>query len=88
MENVELWITGGLVENTRSLVENTGCGKSRACGKNKNKSNVCKKKYIFPISGFGRNFASDMRAFRNCDVKRFETQTGDIRSPPNRTSFM
>lgn len=27
------------------------------------------------ISGFGRNSDSDMRTFRNCDVKRFETQT-------------
>ena len=38
------------------------------------------------VSGFG-NSESDMRTFRNCDFKRFETQTGDIRSPPSRASF-
>ena len=31
--------------------------------------------------GFERNYDSDMRSFRNCDVKRFDTQTGDIKSP-------
>ena len=36
------------------------------------------------MSGFGRNSDSDMRAIRNCDVKRFETQTGEVRNPPNR----
>ena len=30
--------------------------------------------------GFERNYDSDMRTFRNCDVKRFDTQTGDIKS--------
>ena len=29
--------------------------------------------------GFERNYDSDMRTFRNCDFKRFETETGDIR---------
>ena len=33
------------------------------------------------IRGFERNYDSNMQTFRNCDVKRFETQTGDIRSP-------
>ena len=32
------------------------------------------------ISGFGRNSDSDMRTFLNCDVKRFETHTGDIKT--------
>ena len=27
-----------------------------------------------------------MRTFRNCDVERFEIQTGDIKTPPNRAS--
>ena len=34
------------------------------------------------ITGFGRNSDSDMQTFRNCDVERFEIQTGDIKTPP------
>ena len=30
--------------------------------------------------GFQRNYDSEMGTFRNCDVKRFEAQMGDIRS--------
>ena len=35
------------------------------------------------ISGFGRN-----SEFRNCDVERFEIQTGDIKTPPKRASYI
>ena len=42
--------------------------------------------YGCAVSGYGkrsfeRNYDSDMRNFRNCDVKKVKTQTGDIRSP-------
>ena len=48
------------------------------------------------ISGLGRNSDSDMGTFWNCDVKRYETQTGHIKTPlppppsplPNRASIM
>ena len=33
------------------------------------------------INGFGRNSVRDMGTFRNCDVERFEIQTGDIKTP-------
>ena len=33
------------------------------------------------ISGLGRNSDSDMGTFWNCDVKRYETQTGHIKTP-------
>ena len=36
----------------------------------------------------GRNSDSNMWTFRNCDVGRFEIQTGDIKTPPNRASFL
>ena len=40
------------------------------------------------ISGFGRNSDSDMLTFQNRDVERFEIQTGDIKTPPNRASII
>ena len=48
------------------------------------------------ISSLGRNSDSDMGTFWNCDVKRYETQTGHIKTPhppppsplPNRASIM
>ena len=52
-------------------------------------STVTAKEFVdIDISGFGRNSHSDMWTFRNCDVERFEIQTGDIKIPPNRTSML
>ena len=39
------------------------------------------------ICGLGQNSDSDMGTFQNCDVNRYETQTGDRNTPlpsPNR----
>ena len=36
--------------------------------------------------GTGRNSDNDVRTFRNCDMTRFELQTGDMHTPPNRAS--
>ena len=45
-------------------------------------STVTAKEFIdIDICSFGRNSDSDMWTFRNCDVERFETQTGDIKNP-------
>ena len=35
-------------------------------------------------SGGGRNSDSDVRTFRNCDMTRFEIQTGDMHTPLTR----
>lgn len=43
------------------------------------------------ISGLGRNSDSDMGTFWNCNVKRYETQTGDRNTPlpcPKRVSIV
>ena len=39
------------------------------------------------ICGFGRNSATHMRTFRTYDVKRFETQKRDDKTPPDRVSL-
>ena len=46
---------------------------------------------IVDICGLGQNSDSDMGTFQNCDVNRYETQTGDRNTPlpsPNRVSIV
>ena len=46
------------------------------------------KSFSYSWHGSGRNSNSDLRTFRNCDMTRFEIQTGDMHTPPNRASHV